>query len=344
MNVLLTSVGRRAYMVKYFKDVLGADGEVHVCNSDDKTVAFHYADHRVLSPLIYDDNYIPFLLEYCKKHRIDLLLSLFDIDLPVLAKNKEKFSEIGTRVIVADLEITEMCNDKWKTYLFLKENGFRVPKTYLSLPQVLLALDRGELHYPVIVKPRFGCGSLALSVAEDEMALLYHFRRNTRIISRTYLKYESDAVPDDEQILYQECLEGQEYGADIINDLDGNPQTVIVKKKIAMRAGETDISETVDEPAIREECARLGALTRHPANMDCDVFLVDGKPYILEMNARFGGGYPFSHMAGCDLPRAIVDWTEGKDVPSSLLEARIGEKGYKELVITNVTDKKSKTL
>ncbi|MBE6647381.1 MAG: ATP-grasp domain-containing protein [Ruminococcaceae bacterium] len=334
MNVLLTSVGRRAYMVKYFKQTLGEDGEVHVCNSDDKTVAFHYADKSVISPLIYDDGYIPFLLNYCRENRIDILISLFDIDLLVLSKNKEKFAEIGTRVIVSDPETIEICNDKWKTYNFLKKNGFNVPKTYLKLEDTILALDRGEIKYPVIVKPRFGCGSIAMSIAEDEMALLYYFRRNTRTINKSYLKYES--ASEDEKIIYQEFLPGQEYGADVINDLNGNYKNVIVKKKIAMRAGETDISETVDEPVIKRELERLSSLTRHIANMDCDVFLVDGKPYILEMNARFGGGYPFSHMGGCDLPGAIVEWCRGNEVKDSILTSSTGVRGYKELVITNV--------
>lgn len=334
MNVLLTSVGRRAYMVKYFKNAVGESGQVHVSNSDDLTVAFHYADKSVITPLIYDDNYIPFLLDYCKENKINLLLSLFDIDLLVLARNKERFAQIGTRVIVSAPELIETCNDKWKTYLFLKEHGFLVPKTYLSLEDTLLALDKGELQYPVIVKPRFGCGSIAMSVAEDEMALLYYFRRNTRTISKSYLKYESATV--DEKLVYQECLKGQEHGVDIINDLNGNFQNAIVKKKIAMRAGETDISEIVDEPAIREEAERLGRLTKHIANMDCDVFLVDGKPYILEMNARFGGGYPFSHMGGCDLPSAIITWSTDKDLPPQMLSATIGYRGYKELVITKV--------
>ena len=86
MNVLLTSVGRRAYMVKYFKKAVGETGKVHVCNSDDLTVAFHYADNSVVSPLIYDENYIPFLLDYCESNQIDIVVSLFDIDLPVLAR------------------------------------------------------------------------------------------------------------------------------------------------------------------------------------------------------------------------------------------------------------------
>lgn len=335
MNVLLTSVGRRAYMVKYFKEALGNDGQVHVCNSDDRTVAFHYADHSVIAPLIYDDAYIPFLLDYCKAHKIDLLISLFDIDLLVLARNKKQFEEIGTKVIVSDEKIIEICNDKWKTYQFLKSNGFHCPKTYLSLQRVLFALESGEVQYPIVVKPRFGCGSIGMSIAEDEMALLYYFRRNTRVIGKSYLKYESESVPLDEQILYQECLKGQEYGADIIHDLSGKAQTVIVKKKIAMRAGETDIAEVMDVPAIKEELERLGTYTTHIGNMDCDVFLVDDKPYILEMNARFGGGYPFSHMAGCNLPEAIVKWARNLSVSAETLQVKNGLRGYKELVITN---------
>ena len=252
--------------------------------------------------------------------------------MPVLAKNKKKFEKIGTRIIVSDTKIIDICNDKWKTYLFLKENGFNVPKTYLNLHSAMLAIERGELKYPVIIKPRFGCGSLGMSVAEDEMSLLYYYSRNVRAVKNTYLKYESDAQED--KILFQEYLPGQEYGVDIINDLDGNFINAIAKKKIAMRAGETDIAELVDEPVVVETARRLGELTKHIANMDCDFFLVDGKPYVLEMNARFGGGYPFSHMGGCNLPKAIVKWCNNETVEKSLLMSKIGIRGYKELFIT----------
>lgn len=332
MNILLTSVGRRAYMIRYFKEVLGKNGEVHVSNSDSLTVAFQYADKAVISPLIYSDDYIPFLLTYCKDNKIDIVISLFDIDLYVLAKNKEKFKEIGTTVVVSDPDFVLICNDKWRTYSFLKENGFNVPKTYLNLDEVFEALNTGEISYPIMVKPRFGCGSIAMNVANDEDDLRFLFKKATESVNKSYLKYESASV--DEKIIFQEMLKGQEHGVDIMNDLDGNLQNVVVKKKIAMRAGETDIAQTVDVPAIYEEAIRLGKITKHIGNMDCDFFLVDGVPFVLEMNARFGGGYPFSHVAGVNMPKAIVQWYNGETPDKYLFTAKTGVLTFKELVMT----------
>lgn len=332
MNILLTSVGRRAYMVKYFQKALAGTGEVHVCNSDDLTVAFQYADKSVISPLIYDKEYIPFLLEYCQKNKISVLLSLFDIDLLVLAKHKKEFESIGTKVVVSDEEFVSICNDKWETYLFLKNNGFNVPKTYLSLSNVRQAINKGEINFPVIVKPRFGCGSIAMAIAEDDAALTYLYNHAIKSIEKSYLKYESAIA--EEKVIFQEFLCGQEYGADIINDLNGHHINAVIKKKIAMRAGETDIAETVKKPEIKAVAQKLGRMSHHIGNLDCDIFEVNGVPYILEMNARFGGGYPFSHVAGCDLPGAIVKWCQGEKVPNEMLSANIGVRAFKELTLS----------
>lgn len=334
MNVLLTSVGRRAYMVKYFKEALGEDGSVHVCNSDDKSIAFKYADKTVVAPLIYDENYIPFLLNYCIDNQINILISLFDIDLLMIAKHKKQFEEIGTKVIVSDCRVVEICNDKWKTYRFLNENGFHAPASFLNMSEVISKVALGKLEYPIVVKPRYGCGSISVSLAYDEEDLRYLTKKANEDITNSYLKYES-AVTDD-KVIYQECLRGQEYGADIINDLNGETQNVIIRKKLAMRSGETDIAELVEEPIIHKELERLGNITGHIANMDCDVFLIDGVPYILEMNARFGGGYPFSHMGGCNLPKAIIEWVKGKKVNRDLLSSRTGVTGFKEICITEL--------
>ena len=88
------------------------------------------------------------------------------------------------------------------------------------------------LNYPVIVKPRYGCGSISVAIAYDEEDLRYLTKKANEDIANSYLKYESAVT--EEKVIYQECLKGQEYGADIINDLYGETQNVIVRKKLAM--------------------------------------------------------------------------------------------------------------
>lgn len=336
MNLLFTSVGRRSYLVEYFKEVLGEKGEVHVMNSSDVSPAFLVADKAVVSPLIYDDKYIPFLLEYCMENEIHAIISLFDIDLPILSLNKKKFEEIGTKVIVADHDKIEKCNDKWNTYLFLKENGISVPKTYIDLEAVKADIQNGVLHYPLIVKPRWGMGSISILEAENEEELEVFYKKVKRNIMKTYLKYESQE-DDSFCVVIQEKIEGQEYGLDVINDLEGNYVTTVVKKKYAMRSGETDCAITVQDERAGEIGEKLSNLMAHPANLDVDIFVTDENYYVLEMNARFGGGYPFSHMAGVNLPKAIIKWLKGEPVESHLiLSPEIGVMSQKDIKIVRL--------
>ncbi len=335
MNILFTSAGRRSYILNYFRNSLGSEGEIHAVNSSPISPAFSAADHFATAPLIYDESYIPFLTSYCKENKIDLIIPLFDIDLYVLAQNRKKFTDIGTALLVSSEDFVEICNDKWKTYEFLTKNKFYVPKTYISLDEAKKALSAGEIKFPLILKPRWGCGSISIHTATDidELNCLYKIAK--RRIFDTYLKYESMA--DEEHcVLIQEYINGQEYGADIFNDLSGNYVNCAVKVKKGMRSGETDCAVTVADEKISAICKRLGKLTQHIANLDVDIFEKDGKHYILEMNPRFGGGYPFSHLAGADLPSAIIKWLKGDCVDAKVLSAAPGIVGQKDINIINL--------
>lgn len=331
MNVLFTSVGRRSYLVKYFKEAIGENGKVFAANSSSQSPAFLAADEHVVTPFIYDRNYIPFLLNYCRENQITALIPLFDVDLPVLARSKAAFAAIGTNVIVSDSDFIEVCNDKWKTFRFLQENGFCVPLTFLSLEDAKQAISTGAIHYPVMVKPRWGMGSISVYQADNEAELTVLYHKVRRGIEDSYLKYES-AADMDTSVLIQEKIKGQEYGLDVMNDLKGCYCNTSAKKKVAMRSGETDCAVTVDNDALKELGKKISLRSHHIGNLDVDVFLTEGNvPCVLEMNARFGGGYPFSHIAGVNLPKAIVQWLEGKQAEPQLLEPAAGVVGQKDI-------------
>ena len=125
-------------------------------------------------------------------------------------------------------------------------------------------------------------------------------------IEESYLQFESKAQID-QAVLIQECIKGQEYGLDIFNDLNGKHLKTFVKKKTAMRSGETDSAITEYHLALQDLGSKLSKKLKHLGNLDTDWFLTEDKIYVLEMNCRFGGGYPFTHLAGANLPKVLID-------------------------------------
>lgn len=339
MNILFTSAGRRSYLVNYFKETVGNRGTIHVANSTPYSSAMTYGDRSVITPLIQDEQYIPFLLNYCMQHAIDTLIPLFDIDLPILSRSRQRFEKIGVTVIVSSEEVIRICNDKWVSFKFLQTNGFHTPLTYLTITDALNAIQDGTVQFPLILKPRWGMGSLSVYEADNEEELHLFYKKIKRTIQSTYLSYESQQN-NDNCIVIQQKLIGQEYSLDIINDLVGNYQSTVVKRKLAMRSGETDYAETVCSPDLERAGKRLSKTIRHVGNLDVDAFIVEGRPFILEMNARFGGGYPFSHIAGVNLPEAIIRWLKGERIEKTLLEGEVGVVGFKEL---HIRERKTKS-
>ena len=338
MNILFTSVGRRNYLLKYFREAMESTDKMFAANSTKFSSAFLSADEWVVAPTIYNDKYIPFLVDFCKEREIDALISLFDVDLPVLSRNKGKFEKIGTKVIVSDSWFVDICNDKLKTFNFLSDKGFNVPRTYVNVSEVKRHISEGKLAFPLMVKPRWGMGSIGVHQADDMYELEFYINKTKKEITQTYLKYESLNYID-ESVLVQEKIVGQEYGMDVFNDLAGNFQNAIVKKKIQMRSGETDAAVTLDDPELVEVGRKLSKLSRHVGNLDVDVFKdINGKNYILEMNARFGGGYPFSHLAGADLPKAIVHWLKNEAIDDEWFIARTNVYGQKDIDIVSMNE------
>ena len=306
MNILLTSVGRRAYIIDYLRDVykrLGLAGNIIATNSDMNTTAMSVADKAFESPIIYDEKYIPFLLEICKSEKIDMLISLFDIDLMILAKNKSRFEEMGVKVIVSNENIINICNDKFEMLKYLKKINMPVPKTYIDLEEALKETDFDKNSY--ILKPRWGMGSLSIFEAENKKELEVLYEKAKRSIQKSYLRFESGADID-RAVLIQEKIQGDEYGLDIFNDFKGENLTVTVKRKLAMRSGETDIAKVIENKELEDIGKKIAESLKHIGNLDMDILFDGQKVYIIDMNARFGGGYPFTHSAGVNELEALI--------------------------------------
>jgi carbamoyl-phosphate synthase large subunit len=318
MNILFSCIGRRGYIADYFRAHLKSSDKIIGTSNSEWTEGFSSCDVSVIMPDIASPSYINSLLNLCDEYRIDGILSFYDPDINVLSSHLKDFRSIGVTPILPSKEVNDICFDKFKTSQFLESNGFATPQTYLSYEKALEALESGSLTFPVIVKPRYGFASANVFKA------------------RNYRELEVFFNCEDNMII-QELIHQEGYDFDLCCDLNGKVLSIVPWRKICSRAGETDQSETCDSPEIMEEALRLGSelgMRGHVGPLDADVFLRDGRVVFLEMNPRFGGGYPVTQLAGADFPKLVIEIIRGGAPEPEIGKYRIGTVMLKRYAIT----------
>lgn len=311
MNILFTCAGRRNYLINYFKEVLNGKGKIVAVDMQLSAPALVDADISKIVPSIYDENYINAISTIIQEENIQAIISLNDLELPILSANRDQLERLGAQVIISPENVIDICFDKWKTYHFFKANDINTPLTFINIRMAKEAIKNKELKFPLIVKPRWGSASIGIDIVHTEQELDLSYRLQHLKVSRSILGKIS-ASDSENSILIQEKLNGEEYGVDILNNLAGEYYGSFVRKKLAMRSGETDKAVSIVDIALSNVAEKVGRATKHIGNMDCDFFVVDGKVYYLEMNPRFGGGYPFSHEAGINTPAIYLAWLKNE--------------------------------
>lgn len=301
MNILILSAGTRDKVVQYFKKELAGKGRVIATDCSNLAPAVYEADAFYLVPRITAPDYLDVVMDICVKEKITGVFSLIDPELSLLAKERERFLAVGTTPIVSDYELVETCFDKYRMFELLQKMQIPTAKCYSDKESFYRAQEAGEISYPVFVKPVRGSASIHINKvgSKEEIEVLF-------------------ALYDD--LMIQEYMDGQEYGADVYVDmLSGKCTDIFVKKKIKMRAGETDKSVSFKDEKLfalirdfAEKCGFRGMI-------DIDIFEIGGAYYISEVNPRFGGGYPHAYGCGVNMAAAVVKNLSGQEN-----EARIG--------------------
>ena len=318
MNILILSSGTRNKIVQYFKKTLAGNGKVICTDMSDLAPSIYEADKFYLVPRMTSPGYLDIILDICKKEKIDGVLSLIDPELSLLAKNKEKFEAVGTRVIGSSYELCEMSLDKFEMYNWLVNHGYKCAKSYMNKEEFFVAVDAGKVKYPVFVKPARGSASIAISKVYDKETVELLFAH-------------------DEGLMIQEFLNGQEIGADVYIDmLSREIVSVFTKKKILMRAGETDKAVSFKDDKLFELIKKFVSEAGYSGQIDVDIFDVNGEYYISEVNPRFGGGYPHAYECGVNHMELIVNNLIGKTNESVIgnnYEAGIFMMKYNEIMV-----------
>ena len=294
MNMLILAAGSRNKIIQYFKRSLSNNGLVIAADASELAPALYDADKYYIVPQITAPGYMEVILDICRKDSINGVLSLIDPELSLLAQNEEKFREIGTTVIGSSFELCEMALDKMQMYQWLTGHGYNCARSWMDKEAFINAVEAGEISYPVFVKPYRGSASINISKVWDRETLDVLFAH-------------------DDHLMIQEFLDGQEIGADVYIDMiSGETVSIFTKKKIKMRAGETDKAVSFKDKRLFELIEKFVLEAGYRGQIDIDIFDIDGQYYISEVNPRFGGGYPHAYEAGCDHMKLILENLRGK--------------------------------
>lgn len=298
MTILILSCGTRNKLVRFFKETLAKQpegGRVLVTDCSPWAPALYEADRYYLVPRMTEPGYLEHILDICRREKVDAILPLFEDELDLLAQNRAMFEAEGIVPIVSAAETVALCRDKYRFYEHLIQNGLPALPTCRTFAQFLQELEDGNMQFPVFVKPYNGCGSTGISRVDNRELLELLCRQSH------------------EELLIQQFAQGEEYGADIYVDLvTGKPVSVFVKKKVRMRAGETEKSVSVKDGRLFELIERTAATLELAGPVDMDIFCVDGQYYISEINPRFGGGYPHAYHCGVNFPALIANNLAGQ--------------------------------
>lgn len=292
-NILVLSVGTRNKVVRYFRRALDGEGKVVATDMSPLAPALYEADTHYIVPRMTDPGYVDIVLDICIKENISGVLSLIDPELSLLAQYQKEFEKIGVTVVGSSYELCERSLDKMQMYRWLREHGYCCAKSYDDKTKFYEDIQRGNVIYPVFVKPVRGSASIAISKVEDKETVDLLFDHS-------------------DNLMIQEYLEGQEIGADVYIDMiSGEVVSIFTKKKLIMRAGETDKSVSFKDDKLFELIEQFVKDAGYRGQIDIDIFDVNGKYYISEVNPRFGGGYPHAYECGCNHMSLIVNNLKG---------------------------------
>jgi carbamoyl-phosphate synthase large subunit len=298
VTVLVSSAGRRVELLRGFRralDAIGATaGRVLATDCSWYSSAFHDADEAFLVPRLDDPEFVPRLLELCAKHDVDLIVPTIDTEMPVWVAHRDPFEAIGTTIAVSSPDVVTIAADKQRTHDWLVAHDF--PTVEQTEPAAALA-DLDTWNFPLMAKPRFGSAGLGVGRVRDAAELALVARRGHEL----------------GEIVVQRVAPGVEHTIDVLADRTGRCVCAVPRRRMEVRAGEVSKGVTVRSAVLQDLATRVcEALPGAYGALNVQVF-VDGDAdepdnlAVIEINARYGGGFPLSLEAGADFPRWMLE-------------------------------------
>lgn len=296
VNFLVSSAGRRVELVGLLRQVVRdheAGGGVFTADMTALAPAAYVSDGHEVVPACTDGSFMDVVLSVCAARSITDIVPTIDTELPVYSAAREIFERAGVRVWVSSPEAIAIAADKRRTNSWLSGHGLPVPRQWdISEAEAIAS-------FPVIAKPIRGSSSVGL-VRLGSAAAVASLARGDFVL--------------------EEIAEGDEYTVDVLVSRSGTAKAAVVRRRIETRGGEVSKGVTVRDADLADLAVRAAeCLPAAYGVLNVQIFKVPGSTSgrIIEINARFGGGFPLAQAAGCCMPLWLLQERTGstRDAP-----------------------------
>lgn len=296
-RVLVTSAGRRGQLVQWFKEQLGDQGKIIAVDASASAPAAYLADEWILVPRVDSGSYIEALISTCRMHAISLLIPTIDTELQVLAEHRNRFAEIGTTVAISSPDTIALSIDKKQTHDWLSALGFPVPQQQILLYGETWPTDLG---FPVFIKPLKGSRSVG-----------------TRKLTG---KMDVPQGTSEVDFVIEEFVQGDEFTVSVYINQQGECLAAVPRQRLEVRDGEVSKAVTRSLPEMEELARSIGELLPGawgPLNIQIIRDPNSEQMWIIEINARFGGGDPLAWHAGANMPKWLIAEAMGERISTN---------------------------
>ena len=295
-NILFCSVGRRARLLMNFRESMKGCGQLVATDISPVAPALFFADKTFLVPRITENSYFDRILEICKENDIKAITTLIDPEIEILAKHRKELQERGILPLCPADWTAHLCFDKYEMFRHLRSKGVRTVLTYNSIESFRDGLEKGEINFPVFMKPISGSGSVGIGRCDtmEEVMEKWNDGKFTYIIQE--LMTEGDCDAD----VYVDCISHK-------------PVAIFSKKKIESRIGGASKTISYKDPKLFAFVEEVCSVLELNGPCDMDFFIKDGEYYLSEINPRFGGAYLHAYGAGVDFIQLILNNIHGKE-------------------------------
>lgn len=300
-NIMFCSVGRRGRLLRDVKETIGKTGIIVGTDNKSTAPALQMCDVQCVVPRITEPGYVDLILDICRKNDVKAITTLIDPEIEILAANAERFKEIGVIPLCPAKESAKYCFNKFELYKYLKDKGIRTPMTFHDWDEFVTALEKGEISFPVFMKPICGSGSVGAHKVH------------------TLEQAEADWNSGEHDYIIQELMTGGDCDADVFVDcISHKAVAAFSKRKIETRIGGASKTISFKDPKLFAFIEEVCSVFTFNGPLDMDFFIKDGEYYLSEINPRFGGAYLHAYGCGVDFIKLIVNNINGIENPVNI--------------------------